>query len=396
MTVPWVVLATTAVARCRSCREGGATGRRIWFPWSWAVGNLAMFCFWSVAKPNYFLPCLPGVALLVGIEWVRLTRAARDPESRTHRGPAVACSRTGSSCSWRRRSLPWWRSGWLRRILAGDRGLLGRGRSSRVVASAWAWRRGADAGALAPLVGAWAVGVVVVYGAVAPARTPSAATAAWPPRSTGSCPPSARTVMFFHELDEGLWFYLHDRNLVPVPGSQPRYNEGFDLDPNTAADTSSSTPPSALESEKQILVEWLDPPRAALAVRPDPQEALRPRSPPPSPAGPRRSTRGGARSATSWSCFGQRAWPGCGSSEVDWQTLRPCLETNSIPGFFFNTGYLPPTWTLPDGGQCVDLDVDRNPFSPKKTGFGKDRDLHRVRVERPLAARSARRGRSPL
>ena len=33
-----------------------------------------MFCFWSVAKPNYYLPCLPGVALLCGIEWVRLTR----------------------------------------------------------------------------------------------------------------------------------------------------------------------------------------------------------------------------------------------------------------------------------------------------------------------------------
>ena len=41
------------------------------------LGNLAMFCLWSVAKPNYYLPCLPGVALLVGMAWVRICRKAR-------------------------------------------------------------------------------------------------------------------------------------------------------------------------------------------------------------------------------------------------------------------------------------------------------------------------------
>jgi hypothetical protein len=35
--------------------------------------------------------------------------------------------------------------------------------------------------------------------------------------------------MFYEELDEGLWYYLRSRSLRPVPGSQPRYNKGFDL-----------------------------------------------------------------------------------------------------------------------------------------------------------------------
>ena len=78
MTAPWVVVATMAVLLPLRPR-GRAYGPAIWFPWWWAVGNLAMFCAWSVAKPNYYLPCLPGVAVLVGIEWVRLSRAAREP-----------------------------------------------------------------------------------------------------------------------------------------------------------------------------------------------------------------------------------------------------------------------------------------------------------------------------
>src|SRR4051794_13259258 len=70
MTTPWAAVAALGVVlpflpRGRDFRP------RIWFPWWWAVGNLLMFCLWTVAKPNYYLPCLPGVALLIGLEWVR-------------------------------------------------------------------------------------------------------------------------------------------------------------------------------------------------------------------------------------------------------------------------------------------------------------------------------------
>ena len=88
MTAPWMIVATMAVflpflPRGRAARPG------IWFAWWWAVGNLVMFCFWKVAKPNYYLPCLPAVALLVGTQWVRLTRAARDPGARPVLGRLV-------------------------------------------------------------------------------------------------------------------------------------------------------------------------------------------------------------------------------------------------------------------------------------------------------------------
>ena len=59
-----------------------------WFPWWWAVGNLGMFCFWTVAKPNYYVPCLPGMALLIGLTWVRLARVARDSRRRGGGGAA--------------------------------------------------------------------------------------------------------------------------------------------------------------------------------------------------------------------------------------------------------------------------------------------------------------------
>jgi hypothetical protein len=35
--------------------------------------------------------------------------------------------------------------------------------------------------------------------------------------------------MFFNEIDEGLWFYLSELDLTPVPGSHPRYNTAYDL-----------------------------------------------------------------------------------------------------------------------------------------------------------------------
>ena len=68
--------------------------------------------------------------------------------------------------------------------------------------------------------------------------------------------------MFFHELDEGLWFYLRDRILAPVPGSQPRYNEGVDLDEDLRDNRLVVDPDKRLEIEKR------DPPRLA-RPRPD-------------------------------------------------------------------------------------------------------------------------------
>src|SRR5262249_44989660 len=156
-------------------------------------------------KPNYYLPCLPGVALLVGVEWVRLTRLARGAgplSGRSRRflqghwvilfvgalaAPVVMAQRWPDYLGW---------------TLALSASL-----AAGVRASAWAWRRGADAGALAPLVAALVAAVLVGYGAIAPPYIAAHSHRAIAATLDRLLPAEARTVMFYHELDEGLWFY---------------------------------------------------------------------------------------------------------------------------------------------------------------------------------------------
>lgn len=227
MTLPWAVLATTGAVLPLLPNRGAAFRPRIWFPWWWSVGNLAMFCVWSVAKPNYFLPCIPGAAVLVGMEWVRMTRMARTADA------AGTIARRLLQSHWvvlfvgaavlpvvMGQVKPTWLGGSLVFALAMTGG---------VVASAWLWRRGADAGALAPLAGAVAIGVLVGYGRLAPLENDRRSHRELAAALERTLPPEARTVMFFHEIDEGLWFYLHDRELTAVPGSQPVYNDAFRL-----------------------------------------------------------------------------------------------------------------------------------------------------------------------
>jgi 4-amino-4-deoxy-L-arabinose transferase-like glycosyltransferase len=257
MTAPWILLASTAVF-LPFRRSGRLLRPRIWLPWSWALGNLVMFCLWAVAKPNYYLPCLPAVALLVGIEWIRLTQAARDLEA-------------GRAAARRLLQLHWvalFVAAAVAPVVAGQLapqylapvGVFSVVLVAAVIASAWAWRRGADVASLAPLVGAWAVGTLLVYGVLGPPLNPSRSHRALAATLEKILPPETRTVMFFQELDEGLWFYLRDRALVPVPGSQPRYNKGFDLNNDFRNGLLELDPYKRLEAEKQILLKWLSHP----------------------------------------------------------------------------------------------------------------------------------------
>jgi hypothetical protein len=231
---------------------------RVWFPWWWAVGNLAMFCLWTVAKPNYYLPCLPGVALLTGIEWVRLTRSAR---------AASASARWFLQLHWvalfvaalalpvvARQQAPSY-GGWAL--------LCGLTLAVAVVASAWAWRRGADAGTMTPLVGALAVGILVGYGAIAPAENPAHSHRELAATLDRLLPPEARTIMFYHELDEGLWFYLRNRSLEPVPGSQPRFNDSFDFVEAAKTDPLIYLRRERMKRQLQVLLNWIGQPGRA-------------------------------------------------------------------------------------------------------------------------------------
>ncbi len=76
MTAPWSIVATLG-ALVPLWKRGRLIPPSVWFAWTWAMLNLLVFCFWKVAKPNYYLPCLPAAALLTGFEWNRLVRLAR-------------------------------------------------------------------------------------------------------------------------------------------------------------------------------------------------------------------------------------------------------------------------------------------------------------------------------
>jgi hypothetical protein len=134
------------------------------------------------------------------------------------------------------------------------------GMAGSVALSAWLWRRGASVWAMVPIAGALAIGVVAGYGLIAPADNALHSHRSLAATLDRTLPPEARTVMFFHELDEGLWFYLERHELKPVPGSQPRYNEGYDLLEDFLHNRLIFDPNQRMNREKQILIDWLRSP----------------------------------------------------------------------------------------------------------------------------------------
>lgn len=255
MTLPWVVIATMALA-LPFLKRGEGFRPRIWFPWWWTVGNLAMFCLWSVAKPNYYLPCLPGAALLCGLEWVRLTRAARAPKPRGELARrvlqghwVVLFAAAGVVPVVFHETMP---------LAFGWSVLFGVVLATGVVASARAWRLGYDAGALAPIVTALAAAVLIGYGGIAPPENDRRSHRELAATIARLLPAEAHTVMFFHELDEGLWFYLRDRALTPVPGSQPEYNDAFRFAEDQRHNRLEWDPEKRADAQQQLFMEWID------------------------------------------------------------------------------------------------------------------------------------------
>ncbi len=252
MTMPWTPLAVLAAAwpLRRSVREGRP---RAGFAWWWAMGNLAVLGLWAVAKPSYYVPCLPGVALLVGSEWVRLSRLARTsaPGSGPARGLLQACwvalfvgAMVGPVVAGQVApvALGWASAGGL--AVAGS-----------VVGAAWAWRRGLDAGAMAPLAAGFAAVALIGYGAVAPPENPARGHRGLAEALGRVVPAGTPTVWFFDELDEGLWFYLRGHALAPVPMAGARYNRGFDLR-DAAASGRIDSPARRVEVARDRLAAW--------------------------------------------------------------------------------------------------------------------------------------------
>ena len=150
-------------------------------------------------------------------------------------------------------------------LVFGDRagvGHFGRGQRSCLEAR----RRRLDP---APLSAACVAGIVVVYGIIAPAENSQRSHRALAQSLPRLIPAGVRTLMFFNEIDEGLWFYLNglglDVNLAPVPGCHPRYNLAYDLVENYRTQRLASESIADLEAKRQVhdkqaLIAWLDHP----------------------------------------------------------------------------------------------------------------------------------------
>lgn len=255
LTAPWTVFATIGLI-APWLRSGRGMRPTVWLPWSWALVNLAMFSLWSVAKPNYYLPCLPAAALLAGIMLVRVVRLSRldDPRARRARrllyGHWLVLAAAGlalPAIAWR-----------LRPEQVGWAALVGVALVAAVGLSVRLWRRGADATALYPLLGGLGTLVVVVYGFVMPTYNEVNGHRALASRLATLVPADQPVVMFYRELDEGLWYYFRDRELKPVPGSQPRYNKGFDLLDDFKQRRLIFDDNKRYEAEARILVDWID------------------------------------------------------------------------------------------------------------------------------------------
>ena len=224
MTMPWTPLALLGAAW--PLRKSGRVDRPgLAFAWWWAIGNLAVLATWRVVKPSYYLPCLPGVAVLVGSEWVRLARLARLD------GRGSAAARGVLQASW----VAAFVAGAVAPVLVGELdparlgwAILGASAlAGGAVGAAWAWRKGLDAGAMVPLASGFVAVALLLYGAVVPDQNHARGHRELARRLEALLPADPSTLRFANEVDEGLWFYLQGHELAPIVGA--RFNRGFDL-----------------------------------------------------------------------------------------------------------------------------------------------------------------------
>lgn len=227
MASPWLVPILVGVIL--PFRPQGARMRpQAWFAWSWAMVNLGAFCLWHVAKTNYYMPCMPAVALLGGWGWLWIAENAR----------------TATASGWWSRFClrAYWAAPAIALIAAPiaayrlEPGLLGPAFACSLALagglafSAWSWRRGDAVGTLGGLSGGLALVLLLGFGVIAPHFNEDEGFRTLAQQLDSRLPADVKTLRFFHEIDEGLWFYLRGRELAPIPGTNPNYNDAYDLD----------------------------------------------------------------------------------------------------------------------------------------------------------------------
>ena len=275
MMLPWTLIALVAViwpflkpefkssqARDLGSQDPPRTPAFLWYAWCWAVGNLVLLCLWSVAKPSYYDPCLPGMALLIGATWVELAKIARG------RTRVAIAARGILQLQWVSLFVaaliaPLVVREWAPAEVMPWCGVIALAFAVGITVSVYSWRRGVTALTLAPLATACALGFVLAYGRIAPEENSARSHRLLAQKLRAIVPADSPTIMFFNEIDEGLWFYSHGLNLAPIPGSQPQFNTAFDLAHRYLADRGHTETLAKLEArrlaqQKQALVDWFD------------------------------------------------------------------------------------------------------------------------------------------
>ncbi len=281
LTFPWSVLAMAGLVvpflPDRELKAQGTGRPSLGFVWWWATSNMTILSLWSVAKPYYYLPCAPAMAILAAAAWLRISRQAREVEP--VRGRTIA--RLALQAQWVMlfvgaaifpiaiRAVVH-SSAWIWSIAPSVALMLA------VAASARAWRARSDATSLAPIAAALGLGVVVVYGLLAPVENPRRGHRNLAGTLQSLVPSGDRTIYFYNQIDEGLWFYSRGLELAPVPGTHPRYSSAYDLSVayqgrRRADETVELLDARREEMEKQALLRWLDARRAPalLLIRSD-------------------------------------------------------------------------------------------------------------------------------
>ena len=225
-TLPWTPLALAGLLgplrvrlrlRLRRIDRGaGAAGTGASasaLAWWTAVGPLVVLGLWDVAKPSYYLPALPAVAVLVGLGWIRLTARARDlaPGWPARTILQVAWSGLFAAAVAAPVVAHEVAPAWFVPTLMASLTL-----GSAALASARCWHLGRDSGSLASLASGLVAATLVGYGMVAPAENAARGHRDLAAR-LGRTLPAGTTAWFFDDLDEALWFYGPALDLRPVP-----------------------------------------------------------------------------------------------------------------------------------------------------------------------------------